>query len=395
MISEREIFFKHMGLPSANPKGIEIKKAEGIYLFGADGKKYIDLVSGVSVSNLGHNNPHIIKAVKKQLRNFSHLMVYGEIIQSSQVKLAKLLADSLPEKLNCVYYVNSGSEAIEGALKLAKRLTGRSEIISFINAYHGSTHGSLSILGNEHLKQAFRPLLPDIRQLKFNNFEDLEKISEKTACVCVEPIQAEAGIILPDNEFLKALRNKCNETDTLLIFDEIQMGMGRTGSLFCFEQYDVVPDILCLAKAFGGGMPLGAFISSGSNMQELTRKPELGHITTFGGHPVSCAAGLASLNFLLKSGLVSDANKKGKTINVLIKDHDEVVEIRQKGLMLGVELKSTEKVDAIMNLFAEEGLLADRFLFNPVSFRIAPPLIISNEEIKYICKLVNKCLDRI
>ncbi|MEN8226133.1 MAG: aspartate aminotransferase family protein, partial [Bacteroidota bacterium] len=307
MPSLRDLYFQHMGLPSARPLAIEVEKASGLYFYDTDGKRYTDLVSGVAVSNIGHRHPRVLEAINSQLDKYMHLMVYGEYIQSPQVKLAKKLSDQLPGKLDAVYFVNSGSEAIEGALKLAKRHTGRTEVVAFKDAYHGGTAGALSILGNEKLKYAFRPLIPDIRFLTFDDEQTLSEISEKTACVVLECIQAEAGIILPGKEFIKKLRQRCDETGALLIVDDIQMGFGRTGKLFSFEHYGLTPDILCLAKAMGGGMPIGAFISSREIMDDLTFNPELGHITTFGGHPVSCAAALAGLEVIMEESLAENA----------------------------------------------------------------------------------------
>ena len=395
MLTKRQLFFQHLALPSAHTLALEIEKAEGIYLFDSDGKKYIDLVSGVSVSNVGHRHPMIIKAIKDQLDKYMHLMVYGKYIQTPQVELATKLSENLPENLNSTYFVNSGSEAIEGALKLIKRYTGKTEIIAFKNGYHGGTHGALSLLGNEKLKYAFRPLLPNIQFLDFNNIEQLSKINKKTACVFIEPIQAEAGIILPEKDFLKKLRIRCDETNTLLVFDEIQVGFGRTGKLFCFENYEVTPDILCLAKAMGGGMPIGAFISSKEIMSSLTFNPELGHITTFGGHPVCCAAALANLKLLTESNIIENVNKKGELFINELKDNPAVKCFRQKGLMIAVELENEQKVSKLLELFVENGIIVDQFLFNSNSFRIAPPLIITETEIKEICKTINFCMDKL
>ena len=395
MLTQRQLFFQHLALPSAHTLALEIEKAEGIYLFDSDGKKYIDLVSGVSVSNVGHRHPMIIKAIKNQLDKYMHLMVYGKYIQTPQVDLATKLSENLPKNLNSTYFVNSGSEAIEGALKLVKRYTGKTEIIAFKNGYHGGTHGALSLLGNEKLKYAFRPLLPNIQFLDFNNIEQLSKINEKTACVVIEPIQAEAGIILPEKDFLKKLRRRCDETNTLLIFDEIQVGFGRTGKLFCFENYEVTPDILCLAKAMGGGMPIGAFISSKEIMSSLTFNPELGHITTFGGHPVCCAAALANLKLLTESNIIKNVNKKGELFINELKDNTAVKCFRQKGLMIAVELENEQNVSKLLELFVVNGLIVDQFLFNSNSFRIAPPLIITETEIKEICKTINFCMDKL
>jgi acetylornithine/succinyldiaminopimelate/putrescine aminotransferase len=395
MLTQRQLFFEYIGLPSLKPLGVEIASAKGIYLYGPDGKDYIDLVSGVTVSNLGHQHPAIIEAVKNQADKHLHLMVYGDLIQSPQVKLAEKLASLLPPRLQSTYFVSSGSEAIEGAMKLAKRFTGRIEIAAFRNAYHGGTHGALSICGDEWLKNSFRPLLPCINQLEFNNLHDLEKISDRTACVVMETIQAEAGIILPEHGFPEELRKRCDETGTLLIIDDIQMGMGRTGKLFSFEHFGIEPDILCLAKAFGGGMPLGAFISSREIMNTLTHDPELGHITTFGGHPVSCAASYASLEYLLSSDVIETAGQKADIFIERLTNHSKIKSIRHIGLMLGIDLQSAEEVSKLISLFAENGLIADSFLFRPYSFRIAPPLIISEEEIQLACDRVVRSLDLI
>ena len=393
MATSKDLFFRHLGLPSATPLGLEIKEAHGIYLHGADGKKYIDLVSGVSVSNLGHNHPAIVSAAKDQIDKHMHLMVYGEMVQSPQVLLAEKLAELLPGNLPVTYFVSTGSEAVEGALKLAKRYTGRTEIAAFRSAYHGGTHGALSILGHEPLKNAFRPLLPDVLSLRFNETGDLPLITERTACVVVESIQAEAGIILPDKGYLRKLRDRCNQTGALLITDDIQMGMGRTGKMFSFEHYDYEPDILCLAKALGAGMPLGAFISSAEIMKTFTCEPELGHITTFGGHPVSCAAALAGIRIIEEEKLSDNATLQGQLICRELKHHPKVKSIRQKGLMLAVELHSEEKVTEIMHLLLHERLIVDRFLFNKTSFRIAPPLTINTGESTEVVNRVIRCLD--
>ena len=394
MLTNRQLFFQHLALPSSSPSGIEIEKAEGIYLYASNGKRYIDLVSGVCVSNLGHRHPAIVNAVKDQLDKYMHLMVYGEYIQSPQVKLAGKLAEVLPKSLNSTYLVNSGSEAIDGALKLAKRFTGKTEMIGFKNAYHGGTHGAFSMLGSEEMKYAYRPLLPDIRFLKFNSIADLEQITERTACVLVEPIQAEAGVILPENDFLKVLRKKCDETGTLLIFDEIQVGFGRTGKLFCFEHYNVVPDILCLAKGMGGGMPIGAFIAEKKIMLSLTNNPNLGHITTFGGHPVSAAGALANLETLINNKeIIGQVEEKGQRYESALKDLRIVKNIRRKGLQIAIELENLETTSKVMNSLLENGLVSDQFLFMPNAFRIAPPLIITNEEIDLTIELVKKSLE--
>lgn len=395
MSNNREIFLNHLGIPSKNPLGIEIDSAKGIYMYDTNGKEYIDMVSGVSVSNVGHRHPKVIQAIKNQLDKYMHLMVYGEIIQTPQVQLAKKLTDNLTVNLNSVYFVNSGSEAIEGAIKLSKRYTGKTEIIAFKNAYHGGTHGALSILGSESLKNAFRPLLPDIKHINFNCTDDLKEISNKTACVIVESVQAEAGIILPAKDFLSALREKCTETDTLLILDDIQMGFGRTGKLFSYENYDFVPDILAVAKGMGGGMPIGAFIASKEIMKSLTYNPELGHITTFGGHPVCCAAALANLEIIIDEKLADQSNSKGAYIKQALSGIEQIKEIRQIGLMLAVELDNNSITNRLMTLLIEHGLISDRFLFMPNAFRIAPPLIITQTEIDKTIDILKKCFKKI
>ncbi|HDP54291.1 MAG TPA: aspartate aminotransferase family protein [Bacteroidetes bacterium] len=395
MLTHRELFLKYLAQTSDSPLQLEIEKAEGVYLYTPNGKKIIDLISGVSVSNVGHSHNEVVKAVTEQVQKHMHLMVYGEFVQHPQVKLAEAICKMLPQELQSVYFVNSGSEAVEGAIKLAKRYTGRPNIISFKNAYHGGTNGALSLMGCEEFKQAFRPLLPGVKHLTFNNFEDLNRINSSTACVVIEPVQGEAGIIEPQNDFLIALRKRCNETGTLLVFDEIQTGMGRTGKYFAFEKYGVVPDILLLAKAFGGGMPLGAFISSKEIMGKLTHNPVLGHITTFGGHPISCAASLKSLELLTSLNLVDEVEKKEQLFRNLLESHPKVKGIRSSGLFMAVELGSFEKVQKFIRLGLEIGFVTDWFLFCSTAFRIAPPLIISYEEIEQACKKIIQALDRL
>lgn len=395
MLTQRQLFFDHVALPSTIPLGLEIERASGIYLYSPDGKTYIDLVSGVCVSNLGHGHPAIVDAVKAQAEKYMHLMVYGEYVQSPQVQLAHKLATVLPQKLNSTYFVNSGSEAVDGALKLAKRYTGRTELVGFKNTYHGGTHGAFSMLGNEDIKYAYRPLLPDTRFLRFNNFDDLDQISERTACVLVEPVQAEAGIILPENDFLKALRRRCDETGALLIFDEIQVGFGRTGKLFCFEHYNIVPDILCLAKGMGGGMPIGAFVADKKLMLTFTNNPDFGHITTFGGHPVSAAAALANLKVLSEGSLIAEVEAKGQAYEDALEKHPLVVKIRRKGLLMSVEMESVEMNHKAMKALLENGLVTDPFFFMPQAFRIAPPLTISTKQVEETIALILKSLDEI
>ena len=391
-MTERELFYRYLGLPSFYPMGLEIVKAEGIYLYATSGEQYIDLVSGIAVSNTGHRHPKVLEAIRDQLDRYLHLNVYGEFIQSPQVHLAERLAGLLPEKLNSVYFVNSGSEAIEGALKLAKRFTGRTEIISFIDSYHGSTHGSLSIMGNETLKNAFRPLLPGIRLIEFNNYCHLEKISTRTACVVIELVQAEAGIIPVEEYFLRQLKKRCLRDGVLLIVDDVQMGMGRTGKLFSFEHYDFVPDILVLAKALGAGMPLGAFIAAKKMMDTLAFNPQLGHITTFGGHPVSCAAALAGLEVLFSDDLIHQAVGKGNIFVQSLSGHPAISEVRQSGLALGVDLAKPEQRTLFMEACLKYGLIIDWYLFKPATFRIAPPLTITYEEIDLACEKLLEAL---
>ena len=379
---------------------LNIEKAEGIYIFNTQGKSYIDLTSGISVSNIGHCHPKVVEAVKNQAEKYMHIMVYGKYIQAPQIEYAKLLTAHLPAELNCPFFVNSGTEAVEGALKLAKCFTRRSEIIAFKNAYHGSTHGALSLLSDETFKRPFRPLLPDIRLLEFNNTDGLENISEKTACVIVEPIQGEAGIILPENNFLKKLREKCNETGTLLIFDEIQTGFGRTGTLFAFQSQSIgiIPDILIIAKAMGGGMPLGAFVSSKKIMDSLKTNNIPGHLTTFGGHPVSCAAAYASLKVLLDENLISQVKRKGELFKKYLV-HPAIKEIRGVGLLLAVETRSSsslhnsQQIQKVISCAVKKGVIIDTFLFAAHCFRIAPPLIITDEEIKMVCDILNDAIE--
>lgn len=395
MYTPRELFLRHIAKTSDAPLQLEVDKAEGVYLFTPEGKRIFDLISGVSVSNTGHSHPKVVEAVCQQSARYMHLMVYGEYIQYPQVRLAEKLANLLPKSLQSIYFVNSGSEAVEGALKLAKRYTGRTEIIGFKNAYHGSTHGALSLMGDESPKRAFRPLLPGVQHIEFNNFDELLRITTKTACVIVEPIQGEAGIIAPKIHFLRALKEQCEKCGTLLIFDEIQTGMGRTGKLFAFDKFDVIPDILLLAKALGGGMPLGAFISSTEIMSCLTSDPPLGHITTFGGHPVSCAAALASLDVIVEEGLIDEVESKVNIFKKHLEKHPQVIEIRSEGLFMAVELGSFEKVQKVIKLGLEMGFVTDWFLFCSTAFRIAPPLIISKEEIDEVCSILLEALDQL
>ncbi len=392
MFTRRQLFFKHIAQTSPAPPALEFVKAEGCYLTDTEGKKYLDLISGISVSSLGHGNAEIKRAIHKQVDDHLHLMVYGEYVVSPQVDLVQKLVENLPKNLQSIYLTNSGAEATEGAMKLAKRYTGRTEFISFRNAYHGSTQGALSICGNEQLKSAFRPLLPDHRIIEFNNTNELKFITGKTAAVFVEPIQAEAGVIMPEKNFLEKLRNRCNEHNVLLVFDEIQTGMGRTGSLFAFKELNVIPDILLLGKAFGGGMPLGAFVSSNEIMSTLSFDPVLGHLTTSGGHPVSCAAALASLKILCETVILESVSIKEKTFRSLL-HHPAIKSVRGKGLFLALEFDNEVINQKIIQRCFEKGLLTDWFLFSPNCLRIAPPLTISENEIKIACKIITDSIE--
>lgn len=394
MISLRSLFLQHVAQTSETPVGLEVERAEGVFIYDYSGKAYLDLISGVSVSSIGHCNPKVVDAVKVQAEKYMHLMVYGEYIQTPQVEYAQLLAKQLPETLSQVYFVNSGSEANEGALKLAKRYTGRTELVGFVKAYHGSTHGALSMMGDELFKNAFRPLLPDTRHLPFNNIESLDQISSRTAAVLVEPQQGEAGAIVPNHDFLVALRKKCNETGALLIFDEVQTGFGRSGSLFAFQRFGVTPDIFTIAKGMGGGMPIGAFVSSKEIMQCLKTNPVLGHITTFGGHPVSCAAALATLNVLLESNYIEEVASKEELFRKRLV-HPKIQEVRGVGLLLAVELGSASMVQKVIKGALNRGILLDWFLFCDTAFRIAPPLIITSDQIEMACKALLEAIDEV
>ncbi|HXS36912.1 MAG TPA: aspartate aminotransferase family protein [Flavipsychrobacter sp.] len=383
-MNSRQLFQQYVAQTSPSPIGLEIASAEGNYLYGADGKKYLDLIGGISVCNIGHRHPKVIEAIKEQADKYLHVMVYGELVQSPQVQYAEQLAKHLPENLDCVYFTNSGTEATEGAIKLARRSTNRTDIISCNNSYHGNTLGALSVMGDEYWRNAFRPLMPGVWHYDYNSNELINAINADTACVIIETIQAEAGVIVPDHDWLKRLREKCSETGTLLIFDEIQCGFGRTGKLWGFQNFDVVPDIVLLGKALGGGMPLGAFISSHSLMQNLTQNPVLGHITTFGGHPVCCAAGLAAMNVLFEQNLIDQVAEKEKIFHASLK-HPAIRAIRSKGLLISVELDTPDHVLQTLRRCLDKGLFSDWFLFAPNCIRIAPPLTIMESEIKWAC----------
>ncbi|MBK6378537.1 MAG: aspartate aminotransferase family protein [Chitinophagaceae bacterium] len=391
-MTNRQLFLNHVGQTSEAPLALEIIKAEGCKLFDANGKEYIDLIGGISVCNVGHRHPAVIEAIKKQLDDYLHIMVYGELVQSPQVQYATLLTQHLPASLNSVFFTASGSEATEGAMKLAKRFQNRTQIISFKNSYHGSTQGALSVMGSEYWQQAFRPLLPDILQMNYNSFEDLENITTRTACVIAETIQAEAGVLVPQNGWLKALRKKCDETGTLLVLDEIQCGFGRNGTLWAFEQFDLVPDILLLGKALGGGMPLGAFVADKKIMDSFTHDPVLGHINTFGGHPVCCAAGKAAFEVLLDEKLIETVKKKEELFISLL-HHPKIKAVRSRGLMMAVEFEDFDMNKKIIDALIVAGVFTDWFLFAANCLRIVPPLTISEEEIMLSCAKIIAVLD--
>jgi len=390
MLTNRQLFLNNLAQTSESPLLLQIEHASGVWMYDIDDKRYIDLISGIGVSNIGHCHPKVVKAVQEQSAKFMHLMVYGEFVQSPQVVLSSKLISTLPESLNSVYLVNSGSEATEGALKLAKRYTKRREIISCTNAYHGSSHGALSVMGNEFFKQSFRPLLPGIKHIEYNNTSDLETITEQTAAVIIETIQGEAGVRVASVAYMQALRKKCTETGTLLILDEIQCGFGRTGTFWAFEQYNIIPDILLTAKGMGGGMPIGAFISSKEIMSTLTINPVLGHITTFGGHPVSCAAAIACIDVIQEEQLIHGVKQKADLFKTYLK-HPGIKEIRNAGLMMAVEFESYEVLKKIIDKAIDKGVLTDWFLFCDNSMRIAPPLIITDEEIVEACSILSGC----
>ncbi|MFI3278189.1 MAG: aspartate aminotransferase family protein [Rikenellaceae bacterium] len=394
----RKQFLEHVGQTSPSPMLVEVARASGVYFYTPEGKEYFDLVAGVAVSNVGHCNPAVVEAVQRQAADYMHVMVYGEMVESPQVKYAAAMAERLPGDISSLYFVSSGAEAVEGALKLARRYTGRTQILSMRRAYHGSTMGAMTLMGSpegEEWKGAFRPLMPDVGSIEFNSFEDLAKITSRTACVVSEVVQGEAGVRLPQSGYLEALRKRCSEVGALLIFDEIQTGMGRTGEFFASKRYNVTPDIICLAKAFGGGMPLGAFAASHEVMSKLQYNPVLGHITTFGGHPVSCAAGFAALNYLLDNSVVEAVEAKGARYEELMLSHAGVKEVRRSGLLMAVELGESRLLYRLMEIFKEEGIMSDWFLFCDTAFRISPPLTITMEEVERSSAIIIKCLDRL
>jgi len=387
MLNNRELFLLNTAQTSNSPRLTEIVSAEGVYLYGPQGEKYIDLVSGFAVNNIGHRNPKVVQAIKDQLDKHMHVTVFGEFVQSPQVKLAERLVSLLPSQLNSVYFVNSGAEATEGAMKVAKRYTGRSEIIAANKAYHGSTQGALSLIGNDEYREAYKPLLPEINFIEFNKLDDIIKITTKTAAVILETVQGEAGIRIPDIQWIQAIRKRCDETGTLLILDEIQTAFGRTGKLFAFENFGIVPDIILLAKALGGGMPIGAFVADKKIMNVITSNPMLGHITTFGGHPVCCAAALASIDVILDENLIASVAEKASLFRKYLQ-HPAIKEIRGIGFMMCIQLDSFNQVENISKYCAENGVMIDWFLHCETALRLAPPLIIDEEQIEASCQVI-------
>lgn len=394
MISQRQLFLNHLAQTSEMPLGIEVVKASGMYLEDSEGKKYMDLIAGIGVSALGHCHPKVVSAIVNQSQKYLHTLVYGEYVLSPQIELASFISKLLPDPLDTVYFVNSGSEATEGAMKLAKRFTGRPNIVACKNAYHGSTQGAASLMNPKDFTGPFHPLLPGIRHISYNCEVCLDKIDQSTACVIIETVQGEAGVKLPRPGYLRSLRKRCSEVGALLVLDEIQCGFGRTGTFFAFEQFDIVPDILLLAKGMGGGMPIGAFIASNTIMRSLSQNPPLGHITTFGGHPVSCAASLATAQYLVQGSLIEEVKPKANSFKELLV-HPAILEVRNCGLMMAVELENFEIVQKVIQHCLNNGLVTDWFLFNNRSLRIAPPLIIQEEQIEKSCSVIIKGLSSI
>ncbi|MBN8672978.1 MAG: aspartate aminotransferase family protein [Chitinophagales bacterium] len=392
-MNQRELFLRHVAQTSSAPLALEIVKADCASLYDAAGREYIDLIGGISVANIGHRHPKVIAAIQEQLEAYLHIMVYGEFVEAPQVQYAKLLTDNLPASLNAVYFTNSGAEAVEGAMKLAKRVTNRTQIIAFNHSYHGSTQGALSIIGDEYWRNAFRPLLPDVLHLQYNSFESLNEITEQTASVIAETVQAEAGILAPTKEWIQALRKKCTDTGTLLILDEIQAGFGRTGKLWGFENFAIVPNVLLLGKALGAGMPLGAFIADKKLMDAFTDNPVLGHITTFGGHPVCCAAGMAGLKALLEEGWIATVKAKEELFRSLLL-HPKIKAVRSYGLWIAVEFDSFETNKKVIDHCIAAGVLTDWFLFAAHCLRISPPLIISEQQIEKACAVIVAACDQ-
>lgn len=392
MLSKRDLYIKHVTQTSTFSMMLDVEHAEGMYIYSSDGKRYLDLNSGISVSSLGHRHPKVVKAIKDQVDTHMHTMVYGEHIQSPQTQYAELITKHLDHGLDNVYFLNSGSEAVEVAVKIAKRYTDRYEIIAAAGAYHGSTAAAEALRSDLEFTSAFRPSIPGIKHIRFNNHEDLEKITCRSACVIMELVQAESGVIIPDQEWLKAIRTKCTHTNTLLILDEIQTGFGRTGYLFAHEKYDIQPDILTIGKAMGGGMPISACVAPKEIMHCIADKPALGHITTFGGHPVCTASALATLQTLLDEKVIDDVLAKEKLIRSLLQ-HDIIAEVRSSGMMMAVELKRRKFLKHVVNAAQEGGALVDYFLFNDKSFRLAPPLIITEDQIREGCAILLKAMN--
>ena len=393
-MNNREAFFRLQGQTTPDPMGIEVSHAEGSYIYSTDGKAYLDLISGIAVSNVGHRHPKVVAAIKEQVDKYLHVIPYGEFIQAPQSQLALRLSEILPKGLDSSYFVNSGTEAIEASLKLAKRYTGRTKLVACEGAYHGSTHGSLSVSSNENKKFHVRPLLPEVYFMRYNRIEDLSVIDEHTAGVVVETVQGDAGVRIPDPAYMKALRKRCDETGALLILDEIQTGFGRTGTMFAFEQYGIVPDILAIAKSMAGGMAMGAFVSRSEIMSTLSHDPILGHITTFGGHPVCCAAAVANIDVLLSEGLVEGCEAKGAKLEGLLA-HPAVREVRRKGMMLAVQFDSADLVYKIVDRCLERGVITFYFLSCPDSFRLAPPLNISDEDLEKGAAVIREVIDEV
>jgi acetylornithine/succinyldiaminopimelate/putrescine aminotransferase len=391
-MNQRQLFLRHVAQTSAFPLALEIDFAEGMYLYDRAGKSYLDMIAGIGVSCLGHRHPRVVEAAKNQLDRYLHTLVYGEFVLAPQVQLATLLAEQLPPDLDSVYFVNSGAEATEGAMKLAKRYTGRHEIVACKRAYHGSTQGAASLMWPTDFTQAYFPLLPGIQHIEFNCMQCLEKITTATAAVIVETVQGEWGVRKPENNYLQQLRKRCDEVGALLILDEIQAGYGRTGTLFAFEQYGITPDVLLLAKGMGGGMPIGAFVASRAVMQALSHDPILGHITTFGGHPVSCAAALATLQTLLETDLIQQVPQKEALFRSLLV-HPQILEVRSAGLLMAVDLGDFDKVQKVIQYCLQAGVLVDWFLFNSESIRLAPPLVIEEAEIRTACQVLLAAMD--
>jgi acetylornithine/N-succinyldiaminopimelate aminotransferase len=394
MMNYRQLFLQHNAQTTFFPLLLEMERAEGVYIWDVNGKRYFDLISGIAVSNVGHGNKKVIEAITNQAQHYMHLMVYGEFVQGPQVLFAQKLCGLLPQNLQNVYFVNSGAEAIDGALKLAKRYTGRYKTISCKNAYHGSSQGVLSIMGSETYKQAYRPLIPGNTLIEFGNFDDLNLIDDTIACVVIETVQGEAGVRTTSAEYFFALKSKCEKNGVLLVLDEIQCGMGRTGKMFAFEHYGIIPDILCLSKSLGGGMPIGAFISSVEIMHSLADKPMLGHITTFGGHPVCCAAGMAALQFVIDEKLIDEVKEKEMLFRSKLV-HPKILEIRGIGLLMSLQFDSFENNKKIIDCCIKNGLISDWFLFCDNAMRLAPPLIISHQEIDEACEIILKSIDEV